>query len=76
MKPRFKAPNQPNRNEVISETRIMPVRPNVPGDVPPIREAKFEPGQLPKGGYMPMWNFGDQQGTRLSPTVANGKKVY
>jgi len=53
------------------------VRPQLPRDGSP-GMTRWEPGQLPKGGYRSVFDFSGEPlyDTKHSPTQAPGKKVY
>jgi len=52
-------------------------RPQLPRDGSKDME-RWQPGQLPKGGYRPVIDFSDtpQYDTKHSPTSGGGSKVY
>jgi len=53
------------------------VRPQLPRDGSP-NMTRWEPGQLPKGGYRSVFDFSDtpEYDTKHSPTCGGGSKVY
>jgi len=53
------------------------VRPQLPGDGS-AGAARWEPGQLPKGGYRSVFDFSGTPtyDTKHSPTSGGGSKVY
>ncbi|MGI9136137.1 MAG: hypothetical protein ACR2JS_03635 [Candidatus Nanopelagicales bacterium] len=51
------------------------VRPQKPADATE-RFQKWQPGQVPQGGFRSVFCFEDSYNSKQSPTSGGGKKVY
>ena len=73
------APSKRNhqREHDINQQPSSAVRPPIPRDAT-AHMTRWEPGQLPKGGYRAVFDFSGEPlyDTKHSPAQAPGKKVY
>ena len=79
MKPKIKCDNQPvkhQRAHESSQQTSMAVRPPLPRDGTKDGRPHWTPGELPKGGFQSVWNFGERNNTKDSPVTVKEKKVY
>jgi hypothetical protein len=59
----------------MSQKYAKAIRPQKPSDVTE-RTQKWQPGQVPMGGFRSTFCFDDSYGSKQSPTSGGGKKVY
>jgi len=70
--------NRPQQREHdVNQQIAKSVRPQLPRDGSRDME-RWQPGQLPKGGFRPVFDFSGTPtyDTKHSPTEGGGKKVY
>jgi len=54
-----------------------PIRPQQPRDASQMGQPRWQPGEMPKGGFRSVFDFSTgPESTKLSPTTGGGKKVY
>ena len=73
-----KTPSKRNtqRDHDINQQPSSAVRPPIPRDAT-AHMTRWEPGQLPKGGYRSTFDFSEgSYNTKQSPTSGGGCKVY
>lgn len=68
--------NVPGAQELNwSQKYAKAVRPQKPADATE-RFQKWQPGQVPQGGFRSVFCFDDSYNSKQSPTSGGGKKVY
>ncbi len=71
----MKHPGTQRPNDV-NQKIASPMRPQLPSDGTAGMQ-RWEPGQLPKGGYRSVFDFSEgSYNTKQSPTCGGGSKVY
>ena len=63
------------RDHDLNQQVAKSVRPQLPRDGS-AGMTKWQPGQLPRGGYRSVFCFEDTYDTKHSPTSGGGSKVY
>jgi hypothetical protein len=60
-----------------SQKWAKPIRPQKPSDNTQMGQPRWQPGELPKGGFRSVFDFSTgPESTKLSPTSGGGGKVY
>ena len=68
--------NVPGAEELnYSQKYAKAIRPQKPSDTTE-RYQKWQPGQVPMGGFRSVFCFDDSYNSKESPTSGGGKKVY